>query len=100
MQIQIQSTHFEADEKLLETTTEKFRRFLKFYNRIEKCSVILKHEKNNRRKGFVAEVRLSVPKNDLFAAGRAESFERAIEMVLNDLKRQIIKHKEKLLEQR
>ena len=62
MQIQIQSIHFDANEKLLSDTTEKLSKLEKLYDRIEKCSVILKEEKNREKKKFMVEVRLAVPK--------------------------------------
>ncbi|HXH19125.1 MAG TPA: ribosome-associated translation inhibitor RaiA [Chitinophagales bacterium] len=100
MQIQIQSIHWEADEALRKAVTEKLSRLEKFYDRIEKCNVILKKEKNARQKSYVAEVRLAVPKQDLFASERAESFEGALELIMADLKKQLIRHKDKLKEPR
>ena len=96
MQIQIQSIHFNANEKLLNDTTEKLSKLEKLYDRIEKCNVILKEEKNREKKKFMVEVRLAVPKEDLFASEQAESFERALDKVSDDLKKQIIRHKEKM----
>ena len=97
MQIQILSTHFEADEELLKFVTKKFRRLEKLYSRLERCNVILKHEKNSRNKKCVVEVRLAVPGEDIFASERAETYQQAIELLLDDLKKQVVKRKEKLL---
>jgi ribosomal subunit interface protein len=57
--------------------------------------VVLKHEKNGHQKGFTVEVRLAVPKEDLFAEEAAESFSLALERVTDDLKKQITKRKDK-----
>jgi len=100
MQLQIQSTRFEADDKLMALVTKKFHKLEKLYDRIEKCSVTLKHEKNDRNKGAIVEVRLAVPGDDIFASERAESFEKAIDPLLGDLKRQLSRRKEKFLEHR
>ena len=98
MQIEIQSTHFTVDDTLIKLTTEKLSKLEKLYDRIEMCSVVLKKEKNDKKKRFFVEVRLAVPKEDLFAKEQAESFALALDGVFNELKKQIIKHKVMLRE--
>jgi ribosomal subunit interface protein len=95
MQIQIQTIPFAVDSAIIETITQKLEKLMHFNQRIEKCNVILKEEKNDSRKDFFAEVHLIIPKEDLFASERAESFLHAVDMVMEDLKKQIIKGKEK-----
>ncbi len=95
MLLQIQSTHFDADEKLLKMIKEKFHKLEKLYDRIEKCNIVLRNEKNDHKKKSVVRVRLVVPKGEIFANENAASFEQAIEMVIADLKKQIIKLNEK-----
>lgn len=96
MQIQIDTVHAKADDELLEIIAAKLGKLVDIYDRIEKCKVILKEEKNDLKKKFKVEVRLAVPQADLFASEQAESFGRALDRVLDDLKRQLIKHKQKL----
>ena len=96
MQIQIQSIHFTATDQLADAAIEKLSKLEKLYDRIEYCNVILRKEKSNVKKKFFVEVKLAVPKHDLFASEKAESFERALDMVTDDLKKQVVKHKEKL----
>lgn len=96
MQIQIQTIPFQVDNAVLESTTKKMEKLMQFNQRIERCNVILKEEKNDSRKNFSVEVHLIIPKEDLFASERAESFLNAVDMVIEDLKKQIIKSKEKL----
>ncbi len=67
---------------------------------MEKCSEILKKEKSDIQKSCEVEVRLAVPKDDLFASERAESFERATEMVMDDLKKLLQKRKDKMKQPR
>ena len=98
MQIQIQSIHFDAGEQLQSQAIEKLSKLEKLSDRIEYCNVILKKEKSDNKKKFLVEVKLAVPKQDLFASERAESFGQALDMVMDDLKKQIKKHKEKLKE--
>jgi putative sigma-54 modulation protein len=100
MLIQIQSTHFEADKKLLKLITTKFEKLEKLYDRIEKCSVTLKHEKNSLNKRCVIEARLVVPGKDLFASEQGETYEEVIDLLTDDLKKQLVKLKNKMLERR
>lgn len=96
MQIQIQSIHFTATDQLADVATEKLSKLEKLYDRIEYCNIILKEVKNDIKKKYLVEVKLAVPKEDLFASEKAESFERALDQVTDDLKKQIIKRKAKL----
>jgi len=96
MQIHIQTIPFEVSDAILENTTKKLEKLMQFNQRIEKCNVILKEEKNDSRKNFFVEVHLIIPKEDLFASERAESYLQAVDMVIEDLKKQIIRSKEKL----
>lgn len=74
----------------------KFERFERQFNRIERCSILLKKEKNAKRSNFLVEATLVVPGNDLFAKELAESFEVAAEKVCLNLESQIKKRKSKL----
>ena len=98
MEIQIQTDETKVDDIILDKMTNELEHLKRFYERIERCHVILKKEKSDVKKNFVAEVRLAVPGKDLFAVEKAESFERAITKVTADLKAQLIKHKEKAAE--
>jgi putative sigma-54 modulation protein len=99
MEIQIQSLHFEAGQNLTNKVTQKLSSLELLYDRIERCTVVLKHEKNDQDGGFTIEVHLAVPKQDLFCKESAESFDIALDRVNHDLKKQLIRHKEKLNEQ-
>lgn len=93
----IQSPH---SQKLNPTTQmviqEKFERFERQYDRIERCNILLKKEKNAKRDNFLVEATLVIPGNDLFAKELAESFEVAAEKVCRSLESQIKRHKAKL----
>jgi putative sigma-54 modulation protein len=43
----------------------------------------------------VAQIRLEVPGNDLFAKNQSRSFEQAADTAVEALRRQLIKHKNK-----
>lgn len=96
MTIIIQSPHQTLTRRTIRTIEEKFERFDRKYDRIEDCRVVLKKEKNQNQQTCVVEARLAVPGNDLFAREKADSYQKAAEMVCIDLENQIRKHKGKL----
>lgn len=100
MQVQVQSTRFTADEDLISLLEKKLSKLNKLFDRIGKCSVALKLEKNAVKDKCVIEARLAVPGNDLFAREGAETFEKAVDPLVNELKQQLLKYKEKMLERR
>ncbi len=100
MQVQVQSTRFTAGEDLISLLQKKLGKLDKIFERIEKCNVILKLEKNDVKNKCVIEARLSVPGKDLFAQERAETFEKAIDPLADELKQQLLRYKDRLLERR
>jgi len=95
MNIKIQSVHFDADSKLIDFTEKKIEKILKFYDRIIGAEVIFRLDKNSKDENKIAEIRLEIPGNDLFAKRQCKTFEAAVDEVIDALKVQITKHKEK-----
>ena len=98
MQILIQTAPFKVSAETISRVTEKMTQLQKIYERIERCSVMLKKEKSDIRESYVVEVHLAVPGHDLFAAEAAESYGRALLNVVDDLKKQLLRHKQKMNE--
>lgn len=96
MEIQIQSIHFDADKKLLDFVENKLNKLETFYDRIEGINVYLKLEKNDSKENKVVEVKLLVPGHDIFVKEHAKTFEEAIDISLEALKKQLKKIKDKL----
>ena len=99
MQIDVQSIHFTADSKLIEYAEKKVGKLDTFFDRIQKAEVYFKLENGNAQvKDKVAEVRLLIPGGELFAKNMNKSFEESLDQCYEDLRRQILKKKEKLQE--
>lgn len=98
MRTQIQSIHFEMDIKLKEFIEAKIAKLTNLYDRIESCQVILKLDKNNKKKNKVAEINLDIPGNRLFAKNQSESFEESLDMAYEEIKKQLLTRKDKLAE--
>ncbi len=95
MNIKIQTVHFDADKKLVDLTRKKIEKLMKFYDGIVGAEVIFRLDKNQNEENKIAEIKLEIPGNDLFAKRQCKSFERAVDEVNDALKKQITKHKEK-----
>lgn len=94
--LKITSVHFDADKKLLEFIHERVDKLGQFYDKIIDGDVILKINNNSTGENKVAEIKLSVPGNDIFAKKQCKSFEEATDLAVEALRRQLKKHKEKL----
>lgn len=94
--LKISSVHFDADRKLLEFVKERVDKLGNYYDKIIDGDVILKIDNNNTGENKIAEIKLSVPGNDIFAKKQCKSFEEATDSAIEALRRQLKKHKEKL----
>ena len=94
--LKIHSVHFDADRKLLEFIQERVDKLSHFYDRIIDGEVFLKVENSHDLENKVAEIRLSIPGNDLFAKKQCKSFEEATDNAIEALRKQLQKHKEKV----
>jgi putative sigma-54 modulation protein len=96
MNINIQSIHFDADKKLLGFIKEKVEKLGHFHDGIIQSNVFLKIDKSEHADNKVAEIKLHVSGQDLFAKRQCRSFEEAVDTSLDALTRQLKKHKEKV----
>ena len=96
MKLQVHSIHFDADKKLLDYIQKKVDKLEKFYDRIVDGEVFLKLN-NSSVENKTVEIKLNIPGNQIFAKEDAKSFEDATDMVVEGLRRQIKKHKEKII---
>jgi len=90
-----QATNFDADQKLINFIQKKLDKLEKFYDQIIEAQVFLKVN-NKGEKNKTIEIRLGVPGNDIIVSRDAETFEKAMDLSYDVLKRQIKKQKEKL----
>jgi len=96
MKITIQSVHFTADQKLIDFIESKLEKLALHYDRIIESEVTLKLDNASNNENKIAEIRLHVPGNDLFAKRQCSSFEEATDEAIDALRNQIVKHKEKI----
>jgi len=95
MKVNIQSVHFDADQKLIDFIESKVLKLTSQYDKIIETDVTLRIDKATNNENKIAEIRLHVPGNDLYAKRQCKSFEEATDQSVDALKNQIIKHKDK-----
>ncbi len=96
MDVKISSIHFKADVKLEDFIREKTAKLAGLFDGVISCDVTLRLEAATNNENKIAEIRVIIPGNDLFAKKQAKTFEEAIDNTVDALKRQVKKHKEKL----
>ncbi|MDD2563058.1 MAG: ribosome-associated translation inhibitor RaiA [Salinivirgaceae bacterium] len=96
MNIKIHSIHFTADQKLLDFVENKMSKFNQLYDNIVAIEVFLRLINDQSANNKVAEIKIDIPGNDLFASRKSKSFEEATDQCIDALKVQIIRHKEKI----
>jgi putative sigma-54 modulation protein len=97
MEVKINSVHFNADEKLVAFVNKKVNKLDTFFDGIIKAEVTLKVAKPEAANNKLAELKLSIPATDyLFAKKQANSFEEAVDLAIDAVKKQLGKYKEKL----
>jgi putative sigma-54 modulation protein len=89
------SIHFDADKKLLDFIQKKVNKLETFHDRIVNGEVILKIDKDEEKENKVIEIKLFIPGNMLFAKEQSKTFEAAADVVVESMKRQLKKYKEK-----
>jgi len=97
MKLQMHSIHFDADQKLLNFIQKKADKLDTYYDQIIDGEVFLRLDKNDRSENKIVEIKLNVPGKQLFAKNQSDSFEAATDEAIEGLRRQIKKHKEKLI---
>ncbi len=99
MNIKINSVKFTTNKKLEDFVNNKVKKLMLYYDDIISAEVFLKIENNQDLNNKVAEIKLEIPGNDLFAKKQSKSFEESTDNAVNALKRQITRHKNKLRRQ-
>ena len=88
MNINIQTVKFDADKRLVEFVEQKLGKMERFAERSTGADVVLKLDKDFDKGNKVATITLHMPGSDLISEQRAKSFEEAIDLAIDALKRQ------------
>lgn len=96
MKMDIQTVGFHADATLTEYARQKTEGLYKYYDRIVGAEIYLKLVQDEKEQNKVAEIKLNIPGNDIFASSHSNKFEGSINDSIDKLKGQIRKLKTKL----
>ncbi len=95
MNIKINAVRFNPDQKLETFINDKVGKLSKFAPESLGAEVTLKVDIPENPNNKVAEIRLLIKGNDLFASKRADSFEQGIQECIDAIRAQIEKNKDK-----
>jgi putative sigma-54 modulation protein len=95
MNVQIHSVRFDADKKLINFVHQKLDKLTQFGEDIVNAEVFLRLDKDQDRENKISEIKLELPGGPLFAKKQSKTFEEATDDVIEALKKQITKHKQK-----
>ena len=95
MKVMINSVHFKADQKLEDFITQKVEKLCAKYNEVINAEVSLKLENTDTPENKIADIRLVLRGDDLFASKQSKSFEESIDTSIDALKKQLEKYKGK-----
>jgi len=90
-----QATNFDADQKLIDFIQKKLDKLDNFNDRVIEAEVYMKLN-NTGEKNKTLEIKIAVPGNDIMVSRDAETFEKAMDLAYDVLKRQLRKQKEKM----
>lgn len=95
MNININSVHFKTDVKLDNFIEKKLQKLSGLHEGVMGSDVILRVDNSETRDNKVAEIKLMLRGEELFAKKQSKTFEEATDMAVAALKKQIEKHKER-----
>ena len=91
----INSVRFKADQKLEEFITKKVEKVCSKYGEVISAEVNLKLDNTDEPENKIADIRLVLKGDDLFASKQSKSFEESVDLSIDALKKQLEKYKGK-----
>src|SRR5690606_2923871 len=98
MNVQIQTVHLDADSKLLEHVNKNVAKLSTFHDQIVNGDIYLKlvilaHNRNDK----IAEIKVYVPKHSYFVKHSSKTFEESFDRALDSMANQLKRQKQKLV---
>lgn len=95
MKVMINSVHFKADQKLEDFITQKVEKLCAKYSEVISAEVALKLDNTDTPENKIADIRLVLRGDDLYASKQSKTFEESIDSCIDALKKQLEKYKGK-----
>ena len=96
MIVSINSVKFKTDKRLEDLISEKVNKLSSSYNGVISSEITLRLDNAEDHNNKVAEIKLFIPGSELFAKKQSKTFEESIDQSIDALRKQLIKHKEKI----
>jgi|SRR5690606_5608667 len=96
MKISVQSIHFNADRKLLRFIQRKADKLEQFLDNVISGEVYLRLQKTDDDENKVVVMKLNIPGASLFAKEQCRTFEEAVDLTFESLRRQADKYKPRM----
>jgi putative sigma-54 modulation protein len=93
MKISVQSIHFNADRKLLDFIQRKADKLDQFFDQIISGEVYLRLENTEDEANKITEIKLIIPGCLLFAKEQCKTFEEAMDLAVESIRKQVDKYK-------
>ena len=97
MNVMINSVHFKASSDLEAFITQKVEKVCSKYNEVIGAEVTLKLDNTDTPENKIADVRILLKGDDLYASKQCKTFEEAIDLSVDALKKQLEKYKGKFV---
>lgn len=96
MNVSIQTVRFDADSRLTDYVNKKLEKLNTFHDQIVKVEVFLKLDNVvHTIKDKIAEISVKVPKHNFFVKASSKSFEESFDAAMESVVNQIKRKKEK-----
>jgi len=95
MKVMINSVHFKADKKLEDFITQKIEKLCSKNADVINAEVALKLDNTDAPENKIADIRLVLRGEDLYASKQSKTFEESVDTCLDALKKQLEKYKGK-----
>lgn len=97
MKVMINAVHFRASSDLEEFITQKVEKVCSKYNEVIGAEVTLKLDNTDAPENKIADIRLMLKGDDLFASKQCKTFEESTDLAVDALKKQLEKYKGKFV---
>ncbi len=95
MKTTIKAVKFDVKQPLESHMEKKVQKIEKFYDKLTEVQVYLKVDAPEKSNNKIVELKAIAPHTDFFASKKCDTFEQAIDLTVEAIEKQIIKHKEK-----
>lgn len=96
MKVKINSVHFKTDKSLDDFIQSKVEKLFTLFEGIHGADVILRLDKDENHENKVVEIKLDTPGVEVFAKKQCKTFEEATDLTIDALKKQLLKHKDRI----